>query len=442
MWFFLAGVLGCGPPGDLLQWQVVPTEVPTVLKVDWSLKGEGTVQVEFGEGDCDRTAPPQDGTEEETLLLGLGARTDVCVRLVVAIDGVEQTSEERILETGILERVVPELQVSAFEPDLVEPGFLLLSTAMNPGARFVVDRTGKVLWSHAVEPGRLSPQISVEAEGAGFLSNEFSEYHDVDIGLVRLLNLAGETEWTQRTELAHHAFEQLPDGTLAFLAINVRDTEEFGSVVGDSIIELSPDGTEREVWNVWNHMDHFPLETNNGWDLGFYPQGKDWSHGNSLRYDEALDTYTLSFRNLDTILEIERSTGAHLRSFGRYGTVQVPEDEALIGAPHGAHWTSSNTLLFLTSPPGTGVSRAVELEVGEDSAEILWSWGEGQGLKALIMGEAERLPGGNTLVNFGSKGTLVEVTPGGEVAWRAELEAGNWPGHASVFADWYDLAGD
>ena len=447
MWFFLAGSMGCGAlgemapwaSGEVASWDVSPTEVSTVLKVDWSLDAEGTVWVEFGEGDCDRSTPQQEGTAGEVLLLGLGPMAEVCVRLVAEVDGVEHVGDKRTLETGVLERVVPEFNVSEYDPDRVEPGFLLSSTAMNPGARFVLDRTGKVLWSQAVELGRQSPQISIANEGAAFLSNEFSEHHDEDIGQVRKLNLAGETEWTQRTELAHHVFEQLPDGTLAYLAIDVRETEEHGPVVGDVIMEVAPDGTEREVWNVWDHEDQFPLGPNNG---SFYPQGKDWSHGNALRYDEAQDTYTMSFRNLDTILEVERATGAHLRSFGKYGTVEVSGEEPLIGAPHGAYWTSPSTLLFLTSPPGTGMSRAVELQVGEETAEVLWSWGEGQGLMALIMGEAERLPGGNTLVNFGSKGALVEVTPEGEVVWRVDLSAGNWPGHVSVFGDWYDLAGE
>ncbi len=442
MWFFLAGLVGCGPKEEVAQWMVTSTEISTVLRVEWSLDAEGTAWVEYGEGSCDRSTPPQDGTDGEVLLLGLGPMAEICVRLVAEIDGVEHAGDERMLGTGVLESAVPEFNVSEFDPEAVEPGYLLGSTAMNPGARFVVDRTGKVLWSHAVELGRLSPQISVALDGSGFLSNEFSQYHDVDTGQVRMLNLAGETEWTQRTELAHHVFQQLPDGTLAYLAIDVRETAEYGPVVGDVIIEIAPDGSEREVWNVWDHEDQFPLGPNNGWDRGFYPQGKDWSHGNALRYDEALDTYTISFRNLDTILEIDRATGTHLRSVGGLGNVMIVGGDTLIGAPHGAHWTSPSTLLFLTSPPGTGTSQAVELQVGEETAEVLWSWGEGQGLKALIMGEAERLPGGNTLVNFGSKGTLVEVTPEGEVAWRVDLSAGNWPGHVTVFGDWYNLAGD
>jgi len=442
MWFFLAGLAGCGPLGEAAEWDVSSTEVSTVFRVDWSLDSEGTVWVEFGEADCDRSTPQQEGTAGEVLLLGLGPMAEVCVRLVAEIDGVEHVGDKRFVETGLLERIVPEFNISEYDPEAVEPGYLLGSTAMNPGARFVLDRTGKVLWSHAVELGRLSPQISVANEGGGFLTNEFSEYHDVDIGLVSKLSLGGEVEWTQRTELAHHVFQQLPDGTLAFLAIDVRETAEYGPVVGDVIIEVAADGSEREVWNVWDHEDQFPLGPNNGWDRGFYPQGKDWSHGNALRYNADQDTYTISFRNLDTILEVDRATGAHLRSFGRYGNIEISAGESLVGAPHGAHWTSPSTLLFLTSPPGTGTSRAVEFQVEEGTAEVLWSWGEGQGLKALIMGEAERLPGGNTLVNFGSKGTLVEVTPGGAVAWRANLSAGNWPGHVSVFGDWYNLAGD
>ena len=112
MWFFLAGLVGCGPKEEVAQWMVTSTEISTVLRVEWSLDAEGTAWVEYGEGSCDRSTPPQDGTDGEVLLLGLGPMAEICVRLVAEIDGVEHAGDERMLGTGVLESAVPEFNVS------------------------------------------------------------------------------------------------------------------------------------------------------------------------------------------------------------------------------------------------------------------------------------------------------------------------------------------
>jgi hypothetical protein len=422
-------------------WEVSRTEVSTVLKVDWSLVADGMAWVEFGEGECNRSTPPQEGNSGEVLLLGLGANSEICIRVMAEIDGAERASEERTMVTGSVVGAVPEFHISEYDPDRVEPGYLLGSTVNSPGARFVMDRVGKVLWSQAVDLDYISPQVEVALDGSRFLANEFWKNRGEDRGLIRDVTLEGGNTWSERTVMAHHVFEQLPDGTVAYLVIDVRETEEFGPVVGDAIIELAPDGTEREVWNIWDHVERFPQQSPFGWNMGFYPQGKYWSHGNSLRYHSGLDSYTVSFRNLDTVLEIDRTTGEILRSLGAYGEIDVPSN--IMGAPHGAYWTSPTTVLFLTSPRGTGESRAVELSVDAASGtfEVLWSWGEGQGLLAIFLGLAVRLEGGNTFVNFGSMGALVEVSPEGDVVWRADPNPGVFPGHMSLFSDWYDLAG-
>ena len=51
--------------------------------------------------------------------------------------------------------------------------------------------------------------------------------------------------------LAHHMFAQLPDGTMSYLTMDIRewtdpDTGEVLDLIGDAIVEISPDG-EQEI---------------------------------------------------------------------------------------------------------------------------------------------------------------------------------------------------
>jgi hypothetical protein len=71
----------------------------------------------------------------------------------------------------------------------------------------------------------------------------------------------------------------------------------------------------------------------------------------------------------------------------------------------------------------TGVSKAIELQFTGDPptfAEIVWEWTLPEYNSAL--GDADRLPGGNTLVTAGISGALYEVAPDTTVLWSLEVE--------------------
>ena len=61
------------------------------------------------------------------------------------------------------------------------------------------------------------------------------------------------------------------------------------------------------------------------------------------------------------------------------------------------------------------VAREYALEGGE--LVQVWSFGEGEGVYAPILGEARRLDNGNTLENYGGGMRIREATPEGEVVW-------------------------
>ena len=71
------------------------------------------------------------------------------------------------------------------------------------------------------------------------------------------------------------------------------------------------------------------------------------------------------------------------------------------------------------SPPYT---RVVQLAFDPDAGTIdeLWEWRETPDFFDAFVGDADRLPNGNTLITSGARARLIEVTPEGEVVWSQQ----------------------
>jgi len=414
----------------------------TVIRVSWDSPEDMGGYVEFGpDGDCTRWKTPDigPGPDHEALLLGLPSATEACFRIVATEGSFRWPDKERTIQTGNLPAAVPALEVPLYDEGLVGDGFFLAASGTAPALVLILDRQGRVVWHQPADEGFVSPQALPDATTGGYLYNRFSKDFSQDVGAVRRVAADGNTLEEVRTPLAHHSFELLDDGTIAWLALDVRDTEDWGPVVGDVIREVSAEGVDRAAWATW---DTWEAEAAEDWSRDFYPQGYDWTHANFLSWSEARQSYTVSFRNVSTVAEIDRD-GDLLRSVGYHGDHDIAGDDgSLVHFPHSAVWTERDTLLFTTTPTDTEETRAVELAFDEadGSAEVVWTWGEGEGHYAKVLGEAVRLADDNTLVNFGSEGVVVEVTPEGEIGWRLETPAGYFPGHLTFIRDLYDPA--
>ncbi len=83
------------------------------------------------------------------------------------------------------------------------------------------------------------------------------------------------------------------------------------------------------------------------------------------------------------------------------------------------------TLLFDNGNHGVNpVSRAVEYQVDEARGvvEEVWSFDHPDGGDMTHLGDARRLPGGNTRISWSPDGILTEVTPGGDIVWEARVD--------------------
>jgi len=443
-WLTLLGLLGCRD-AELAVTAEVNEQVATVIQLSWSTQEPGRSRVRFGEdGGLDRETPwTSEGTQHSVELLGLPALAEIGWEAVTEVEGAE-ISATGSATTGGLPAELPELQIAASDDSLIsdEPYLLGVTLSSEVGALFAIDRQGRWLWYRLleVEAGEVSlatTEISFARGSNELLYNVFAADLDPDHDAIHRVSMAAEELDRRPLRRSHHAFTELPDGALAYLAVDPRvsydpDLRRQPGVMGDLVMELAPDGSERVVLSSW---DWRQPEHHERWDITPYPFGGDWTHANNLEYHEDTGTYLISLGHLDTVLEVDRHSGEVLREFGE-GGIPVAEGELPFHFQHGACWTPEDTLLLTSSRPGERGFLALEYQVGERELRQVWS--HELDSTAILGGQALRLGNGNTLVNGGSLGLLQEVTPYGELAWELQTPAGSIIWHVQPFFDFYE----
>ena len=421
---------------------VVSEYMPTVVMVSWELAEEAEAWVEYAPApNCDWTTRTRTGTSGTVALMGIPSVTDVCYRVVAELGDSRYISEEGEIRTGNIPSTAPAVTVEVLDEERIQPGYLLGAYVVVPSAIFVLDRWGNYVWYQELPFHYTAAQLQLHRNGQGFLYNQFpdkSTQLESDRVSIRHVGFDGREVSALLTEGGHHAFQQIDDGGYVYIGIDKRDVEGLGLTVGDRIVEVDAEGVTTEIWSAWDHPDEIPFDYNEDLEVGFYVDSADWTHSNYVYADKNRGSYTISMRNLDTVLEVDAVTGEHLRSVGTYGTHAFTDGTIPVKAPHSARWTEDDTLLMFSSPTSTEYeghrSYGLELSIDDVTEEAFReeTYGMAEENHAQILGETYHLENGNTFVSFGSSGEMIEITPEGEVVWRLTLEAGNFPGHSEM----------
>ncbi len=412
---------------------------PTVITVTWTTEAAGPSWVEFlAEDTLVETPRLDDGAlEHRVRLLGIPSETEVAFRAVTVLSGTELSATGSAW-TGTFPAGVPVFHVRDLDTALTVDDRFLIGTVFGDHAGvFAIDRRGRLLWSHA-DPPRTNPTKLEFVQGSNDLLSFLQPvFPDAPGASLRRFSLA--TGAWESTEIfgAHHAFAQLPAGSIAYLVADIRDwVDEDGKTVrvaGDAIRILTPEGDDRELFTTWDWAE--PTEST-WWDANDYWNAANWTHANALWYDPGSGTLLLSLRNLGSVLEIDAGTGEVARIFGSGGW-DVDPHSTRIRFQHDVRWTTEGTLLMTTTPDQETI--AVEYEVDEDARSLVevWSYGEGLGLHSSNHGSVVPLDNGNRLVSWGTENHVREVTARGEVAW--DVLAGETSGVITtiLFDDWY-----
>lgn len=397
------------------------------------------------------------------------------------------------------------------------PGYNLFSS-LKSTIVYLMDNDGKYV--HSWEAGD-RPGLSMYLLENGKLLHTSSAENDIfDAGgaggLIQIIDWDGNIEWSYeyntQNHLHHHDVEMLPNGNILMIAWEYKTRSEAveagrnpslirdGELWPDSIIEVKPleNGGGEIVWE-WYIFDHLIQDYDNTKDnygvVGDHPElidinflgnsGADWTHINSIDYNEELDQIVLSVHGFSEIWIIDHSTttkeasghsGGNSGRGGdllyRWGNPQAYDagtssDQKLF-VQHDAEWIEKgspgygNIIIFNNGGgrpqgdyssvdeivPPINVDGSYSLSQGSSYGpeSAVWSYTAQNptDFYAKNISGQKRLPNGNTLICDGPKAHFFEVNVLGEIVWehnhfgdvfRVERYGTDYSGLAALVSD-------
>jgi hypothetical protein len=416
----------------------VSDDVGSIIVVKWNQAESADTHLEFsfesGSWLSSRTRTRDAGVQQD-LILGVPYERTVTWRLVVQGGKSAYTSPDATIKTDDLPSGLPENKVDedAWDPTLQEPTAPYWFVGIAPGGyptatwwTMIVDRQGRVVWAMEPVEERTSMHAHVARDGKTLFLDRSSFWTTFDRGAdstIDQVTIDGDVVHTFETPGLHHPFDDMPDGSIAYGAAQADGSEKLEIV--------TPDDDTEEVWDCGD------------WRASIGSGGG--CNSNTLRYDEASNKFLFSFYNFNSIVEIDRDSGDVERWWGHEtGSYAFDPDDSAFWWQHGGYITSAGTLMTSTNETSGGkatIVREYEIDDKTQTLHEIWSFGEDEGIYGGVMGEATRLPNGNTERNCGGTSRMQEVTPDGTVVWDIEWENGSADiGRSTYITDLYDLA--
>jgi hypothetical protein len=374
------------------------TDLPGLTKADVVFTLDDAMADELNTGD---TAPAVlTGSPYRTLLLGLKPQRNYTFHIVASAGATVCTSPDYTLTTGSVGAGLPELEREVPLAAERARGFLITSTGISgfggggggggdPMA-FILDADGDVVWWAAAPASCSRARMSYEGTDMWMLElnvdNQGGEMARVSMDG---LDVEGNVQGLAET---HHDFTVLPGGIVA-----APSWVSGGNDPPSDLIERSPDGTIDVVFTI----DETIYQSNT-------------YHANGISYIPADDSYTISDRNPNLFVKVNRQ-GQLLWQFGG-SCNNAPAPKCAGGdwqVNHGHHLLPNGNLVFFNNGAGGGDSAVLEYSLMEtaDSLVAMPVWDYTSNVNSMVLGDAQRLPNGNTLVTYSASGVIHEVNP-------------------------------
>lgn len=406
------------PPGPDVA--VVGTDVGTVFRASWSTDDGAPTWVEYGEdGAFDHRIDVSDAEgEHEVLLAGLAAGTTWSARAVYEGEEGRVRGEPESFTTAPPPADLFE-PVLSVEPDEALGGFYVGTTIDGDGSSaFVLDRLGRFTWWAETDPGGLTTQARLSADGEWI--EWLSDEPEAGIGRMRLDG--SETELVSVAG-AHHDFFDLGD---RWVVVVGDDRRVNGRMVrGDALVEVDRDGKLlRTLWSAWDE-----LEPDLDRDMNVVPgtETLDWTHLNSFFWDEAQGEVLLSLYGLWAVaaVDIETGEGSWMVSGLDGGDLALAEGSSL-GPAHSPIPTPRGFAIFENGPEERLASRVVEYEVDRAAGTVteVESYSPSPSLFAAVLGNIADEPDGGRFLGWGTAGRLQVLDAEGAERTRIDVALG------------------
>jgi Arylsulfotransferase (ASST) len=313
----------------------------------------------------------------------------------------------------------------AHDPALAQPGCTLFAPMLGDGTVHLIDMDGRPAhsWKMPYRPGLYGYLLD---NGNLFYSGKvmedldrFEAWRRFKAGAALEMDWRGRILWEVRHPDHHHDARKLRNGNVLLLCLRalpadiarrvrggLPGSEAGGVIYADYLLEMTTGGEAVWEWRSWEYLDpeSHPIT----------PQDHraEWTHGNTVA-EMADGNLLVSFRNISTVVMIERATGRIVWELGSPPLAQQHDPRPL---------ANGNVLIF-----DNGTHRRDHpaifsrvIEVDPQTSGIVWQYTDPslfEFFSPYISG-AQRLGNGNTLICEGVHGRLFEVTATGEVVWE------------------------
>ncbi len=323
--------------------------------------------------------------------------------------------------------------------DNPETGYIFLNTSWgsHPNYNMILDNTGAPVWYHRAQDSQeIRQDLKVQPDGRITQMIDRGNRDRLFIAMDSTYTVVDTFKAPYGFKTNEHDLKILPNGH--YLIIAEKDTlmdlgglipgQIMGVVQGNYLIEM--DVNDNPVF-IWNCFDHFTLQDVVDKEL-LTGSPIDFAHMNSVDVD--LDGHFLiSSRNLSEITKINRQTGEIIwRLGGKNDDFRWVNDARHISCQHDIRvLPNGNYTVFdngnYHDPP---LSRALELSVNTNNWTVtkVWEFRNKPDHYSWLMGNVQRLPNGNTLVNWADYylPKLTEVRPDKSKAFEMDFLGKHW----------------
>ena len=335
----------------------------------------------------------------------------------------------------------------------VASGFVLLNQFDKKTESWaaVIDGCGSHWWwQRRQDPTTKITRTRMGREGRSVLYSEYDRARLVDRGEIRRVDLDSGAVTVTRAVEQHHDFVELEGGRLAWVSWQYEPDsglENLNTPLATDALRVADEGSSGEHEVLFSYLSDSGIEP--FWSCDhmapdvFVPGFSEWSHTNSLVYDEGQGAFFALSRYWDAVLRIEGDgtlgwiLGGPLGEFQAVGQTRLPRHG------HMSEFWDGGMLVFDNgNHDDEPVSRIVEYAIDEQSRTVqeVWAFEDPDGLFWSYLGDARRLPGGNVLIAWSGSGRITEVTRDGDIVWEAETD--QEVGRLAFVSDWNWLRQD
>ncbi len=363
------------------------------------------------------------------------------------------------------------------------PGYTLIGSPENDAGKsfdaFIIDMNGEPVhsWTITGFPPRMLPGGSLIGCHGVFPSSydclymeqrswenelewEFSGWTDLDGELVSRHH---HDLQRQGSPVGYYSPHQTPlvSGRTLVLAMNqvtvpeIRDEE----ITEDVIYEVDEDGQLTDfLWRSTEHFDEFGFDDDAKYDIANREAGRlELLHGNAISRVGANRWFEAGhdeFHPQNIIYSSQKASFVAIISYEtgnvvwRIGPDFAGRPEEKLGQFSGQHFAhiipqglpGAGNMLVFDNGGASGYGGTEEdvharrysrsysrvLEFNPITFEVVWEYGAPSGdefFYSPYVSSAQRLPNGNTLINAGVRGYVMEMTPDKEIVWDYQYES-------------------